>query len=412
MNHRLVVTGIGLVSPLGHGPDVFMENLSSGKTGIGPIERFSTDKYKAKTAGELISFDISDFTATLKHKRLPRISQYALASALLAVSDAKLKINNVNASKIGLFFGTWHGAIECTEAIHAALLEKGFRNVEPSIFQESSFNAPISHISINLKITGPSIALPLGVASGSYAIRMAMDYLQTGLIDVAVVGAADEHTEIVHDAFESLRVLSQGKSGEEVSRPFDKNRNGLVLSEGGAFFVIEKLQGAKYRDAKIYGELAGVSIASDAYMATNNNPNGRGIYLTINQLLNQTGISKSSIDCILAAASSTQNLDLLEARGIIQALSGYAADIPVTSIKGALGESGGASSIFNVITALMMLRTNQIPPICNYYTPDPEFSLNIVSGRLKEKRLNNILVNDCFFGGTYASILVQREGVS
>ena len=408
MTKHFVVTGIGLVSPLGNNIETFLDNLYNGTSGIKPITRFDTSRYRAKTAGELLDFDIMNFTPLSKYRRLPRVSQYALAAALQAVSDAKLKINNANSAKIGLFFGTCNGPSDSTEKIYSQLVDEGPKSVEPLLFQETVFNAPLSHISINLKITGPCIAIPVGIASGGYAIKMALDYLQAGIIDVAIIGAADEHAEIVHDAFESLNILSPGRETAEISRPFDKERNGLVLSEGGAFLVIENAEMAKQRNIKVYGEIAGASIASDAYKMADNNPNGEGVFLTISNLLKTTNITPSNVDAVIALADSMKTFDLLEVNGIKRAFGEDAYKIPITSIKGALGETTGPSAIFNTITALLILGNNSIPPTLNYATPDSECDLNIISNRPLKKELNNILINSCAWGGVYASILVRR----
>jgi len=387
---KFVVTGIGGISPLGYKPEDFWNNIYEGNKGLSDIQRFDTSKYQAKTAGELLDFNILDYTPISKYRRLPRISQYALAAALQAVTDSKFKINRSNGSRVGLFFGTCNGPSDSTEKIYTSLVDNGPKSVEPLLFQETVFNAPLSHISINLKITGPCVALPVGIASGGYAVKMALDYLRAGMIDVALVGAADEHTEIVHDALESLHVLSPGEGEEECSRPFDKNRNGLVLSEGGAFLVIEELEDAKTREANIYGEIAGAALASDAYKIADNNPDGEGVFLSMSKLLEECNQHASSIDGIISLAASMPIFDLLEANGIRRVFQRDTKQVPVTSIKGVLGETTGPSALFNIIAALLALRHNALPPTINYSSPDPKIDLNIVADKPLIKELHNI----------------------
>jgi 3-oxoacyl-[acyl-carrier-protein] synthase II len=408
MNNRVVITGIATISPFGVGNEIFWKNLIQGKSALRKITRFDTTKFKSKMAGEVLDFKIEDFIKNPRWYRIPRISQFALVSANLAISDAKLNIRKEDPSRIGIFFGTCNGPSYSTEQVYQALIEKGPAGVNPILFQETVFNAPVSNISILLGIKGPCIALPIGQASGSYAISIALNYLRNQKIDCAIVGAADEHTKIVHESFSYLKVLSPSDGGEEGSRPFDKTRNGVVLSEGSVFLILESLEHAQQRNVHIYGEIIGDGMTSDAYKPADNDPTGKGIALAMKKAINKANISPSQIDYIVSFALSRKKEDKLETKAIKNVFKHYAYQLPISSIKGAIGETTGPSGLFNIITALFAIRNKIIPPTINYQNPDPECDLDYVPNIPKEKNLNTVLVNAFSWGGIYSSLIVRR----
>ncbi|MBU0701896.1 beta-ketoacyl-[acyl-carrier-protein] synthase family protein [bacterium] len=408
MSNRVVLTGIGIISPFGVGNDVFWKNLTQGKSGLRKITKFDTTHLKSMTAGEVLDFRIEDFVKNPRLYRIPRISQFTVVGANLAISDAKLNIKEEDSTKIGIFFGTCNGPSYSTDKIYQSLIEKGPSGVDPLLFQETVFNAPVSNLSILMGIKGPCIALPLGPASGSYALHFALNYLCSGRVNCAVVGASDEHTEMVHKAFEYLHVLSPDDRGEEKARPFDKNRNGGVLSEGSCFLILETLEHALQREASIYGEIIGDGMSSDAYKVADNEPKGLGVTLAMKQAIKKAGIEPSEIDYIVASAYGGRKIDKMETIAIKDVFREYAYQLPITSIKGAIGESMGPGGLFNLTTAFFAIREGIIPPTINWQEQDSNCDLDFVPNVFRNKEVNTAMANAFSWGGIYSSIIVRR----
>jgi len=408
MNNKVVITGIGIISPFGVGNEIFWKSLIQGKSALRKITRFDTTSFKSKMAGEVLNFKIEDFVKNPRLHRIPRISQFTIVAANLAIADAKFDVKKEDMTKTGIFFGTCNGPSYSTERIYQSLLEKGPSGVDPLLFQETVFNAPVSNLSILLGIKGPCIAFPLGPASGSYALHLALNHLHSGRIDCAIVGASDEHTKVVHKAFGYLNVLSPDDGGEEKARPFDKNRNGGVLSEGSCFIILETLEHALQRGGFIYGEIIGDGMSSDAYKIADNEPKGLGVALAMNQAINKAQVEYSAIDYIVALAYGGRNVDKLETIAIKEIFKDYVFQLPITSIKGAIGESTGPGGLFNLATALFAIRDRVIPSTINWQEQDSDYDLDYVPNVARKKEITTAMVNAFSWGGIYSSIIVRR----
>jgi len=408
MNNRVVITGVGIISPFGVGNEIFWKGLIEGKCALHKITRFNTTYFKSKMAGEVLDFKIENFVKDPRLHRIPRISQFTIVAANLAIAEAKFDVKKEDTTKIGIFFGTCNGPSFSTERIYQSLIEKGPSGVDPLLFQETVFNAPVSNLSILWGIKGPCIAIPLGPASGSYALHLALNYLSSGRVDCALVGAADEHTKVVHEAFGHLNVLSPDDGGEEKARPFDKNRNGGILSEGSCFIVLETLEHALQKGRFIYGEIIGDGMSSDAYRVADNEPKGLGVALSMKQAIDKAKIHPSEVEYIIALAYGGKKIDEMETSAIKEVFKDYAYQLSITSIKGAIGESTGPGGLFNLATALFAIRDGVIPPTINWQEQDTDCDLDYVPNVARGKEVNTAMVNAFSWGGIYSSIIVKR----
>ncbi|MCX7957325.1 MAG: hypothetical protein N2643_05510 [Endomicrobia bacterium] len=362
---KIVISGIGVITPGGVDYIKFWKDLLNKVSYISDIKRFDTSKYKSKLAGEVLNFQPEKIVRNNSILRLPLISQFAYCAAFLAISGAKLEILKDNSLRVGVFFGTSNGAIGSTEKIFNNIVSFGPETADPLLFAETVFNAPASIISIKFGIKGPVVVCANGLASGSIAITQAYKYLKWNIIDYAIVGAAEEHTEVVHEAFSNLKVLSPLFSNDdcnnkEFSMPFDKRRNGMILSEGGSFLILEREETAKRRKVNIFGEIIAGSCISDAYKLADNSPCGKGVELSINKLLKEANLSLYDIDYIIAFAPSMPDWDIMEARGIKKVFGEHIYYIPITSIKGLTGEAKSVSTFLNIIAAVLSIKEKKL----------------------------------------------------
>lgn len=404
MNNRIVVTGIGMVGPFGAGNVDFWQGITSGKGFLSPVTRYRFPRL----AGEVPHFSLKEFVKDPRLNRLPSVSQYALASVVSAISDAGIELKKIAPEKIAIIFGTGNGPSHAVEKICTSLIEMGKRAADPLLFQESVFNAPASLISIFFGIKGPCLAIPQGQAAGGYAISTAINYLLSHDIDCALIVASDELSQAFHEAFSYLGVISPTDNNEEGMRPFDRTRNGCVLSEGAVAMVLETDKRAIQRGARIYGEIAGFGMASDGYRVADNNPDGSGLYRSMNNAMAQAQICPDSIDYLVASAMSIKKTDVMEIRAIKMALGKEAYNIPVSSIKSSIGETRGPGGLFNVAAAIFAIRDGIVPPTINYRFHDDECDLDVVPNHARRMEVNTVLSNSFSWGGIYNSIVVRR----
>ena len=406
----ILVTGVGAISPLGFTPDLIWEGLLSGIPCFKKISRFDSAPYYSHLAGEITDFSIGDFIRNPKYLRLPKVSQFALVSADLALKDSGINMRKTDPTRIGIFFGTSNGPSYSTQSIYNTLITKGPKSVDSLLFQETVFNASASHISIYLGIKGPTLALPMGLVSGGHAIDFALSMIKSGKIDCALVGAADEHTEVVHAGFSYLNVLAGNKGATEIVCPFDKRRNGLILSEGAGFLILETRAHFESRQPSSkapYAQVLSNSLRSDAYNAIDLCRDGSGIAAAMTASIDRAGLTADSIDGIVGFAPSHPALDLSEAKAI-QAVFKNKECPPVTSIKGVLGESMGASPLFNILTMLYIFKTGTIPGTANYQSSETEINLPIIS-KNTAKQCKILMTPYYYFGGLCGSLVLKKE---
>jgi len=404
MNKKVVITGIGAIGPFGAGNDKFWQGLIEGKNFLRPMTRYSF----SGMGGEVPGFFLMDFVKDPKLTRIPMVSQYAIASAVLAVSDSGIDLKNIDHEKAAVVFGTSNGPCFVTEKIQTSILLGGKKTVNPLLFQESVFNAPAGIISILFGIKGPCIALPLGMVAAGYGIPTAINYLVHYGVDCVIIVASDELTQASHEAYSHLNILSQDNH-ETCMRPFDKARNGMVISEGGVALILETDIHAIERGAKkIYGEISGYGMTSDGYRVADNNPDGSGLCWAMENAINHGQLSTDSIDYIVASALSIKKIDLMETRAIKKAFGKRAYDIPVSSIKSSIGETQGPDALFNIAAGAFAIRDGIIPPTINYQFRDDECDLDIVPNCARKMQVNTVLANAFSWGGMYSSTIIRR----
>jgi 3-oxoacyl-[acyl-carrier-protein] synthase II len=408
MKKRIVITGIGIISPFGLGKDIFWENIKIGRSAIKQINRFDTSKLKSKF-GALISDEIeNDFNHDPKIMRLQKISKWTVTAAQMALKDAQLNLRKIDLQSIGIFYGSGNGSIEATEKIETEIIKGGINSVDPLAFQESVFNAPISHLSILLGIKGPNIVSALGPASGANALSLALDNFENETIEYALVGAADEVTPLIMKGYQDLKIISPEKNTIEGSYPYDQRANGLVIGEGAVFLVLEKNESALKRKTAIFGEILSAAETQDAYKNADNNPNGEGIKQSMQNAIIKAKVTPQEIDAIFGFAQGRKKIDLLETKGIIGAFNGFAKKIPVISLKGALGETSGPSGLLNLCTALFCFQESFLPPTANLEKPAPGCVLDYVPQKGREKKIKVILSNSFCWGGIYNSTCLKK----
>ena len=404
--NRVVVTGLGIISPIGIGKETFLKSLREGRLGIKEITRFDTSKYKSHLGGEVTDFNPKDYINPMKIRRMDRDSQIAVASAVLALKDANLEITSENSSACGVILGSGFTGLETTEAFHRGLIEHGPSGVNPMLFPNTVPNAPAGHISIELGITGPNSTITQKGATGEGAIGYAYSLLRHGKAKVILTGGVDELSWILFHAYSHLRILSplENEDYPEGSWPFDKRRNGMVLGEGGGILVLETLEYAQKRGAKIYAEVIGYGMSSSNPGISDYDSDGAGMTRTMELALEEAKVSKEEISYISAAANSTPILDRSETEAIKKV---FGKGVPVSSLSSFIGYFN-ASGGLKAISACLAIENGFIPPTLNYQEKDPSCNLDYVPNKAREKRVEAVLINGFADGGSNASLILKR----
>lgn len=409
MSNDIVITGLGVISAFGTGYETFWNNLIDGKSGIKKITKFNTDNYVSKLGAEIKEFYPQKIVKDSRIDRMSFFMQLSVCSADIALTNGKFKVTKDNAKKIGIFFGTENADIANTQKVYDGIIEKGPGAVDPLLFSEAVFNAPASMISIRCGIKGPIVALPSGFISGAYALIQAVDYLERGIIDYALVGATEINAEILHKAYSDLKLLSplQNKKHVEASKPFDSKRNGIVNGEGSVFMLLEKTNTAREREANIYGKVLsyGWSKEKNVYSCDGD---GIGLTKSMQSAMDKANVNQE-IDYILACALSHPLIDKAESIAVKTVFGEKAYDIPITSIKGSIGFTYSCDALFNVVAGVMALKHKKLPSTLNYTSGDEDCDLDYIPTNYRQKEIKNFLVNAFSWGGMYASILIGES---
>jgi 3-oxoacyl-[acyl-carrier-protein] synthase II len=404
--NRVVVTGLGIVSPIGIGKERFLESLREGISGIKEITRFDTAKYKSRLGGEITNFKPKDYINPAKIRRMDRDSQIAVAAASLALQDANLEITPANSSGCGVILGSGFTGLETTEAFHRGLVEHGPGGVNPMLFPNTVPNAPAGHISIEIGITGPNSTVTQKGATGEGAIGYAYNLLKRGRTKILLTGGVDELSWILFHAYSQLGILSplENEKYPEGCCPFDKKRNGMVLGEGGGILVLETLAHAQEREARIYGELVGYAMSSSNPGISDYDEDYRGMARTMKLALKDAKVTPEEISYISAAANSTPVLDRSETEAIKDV---FGRRVPVSSLfslTGYFNASGGLKAI----SACLAMENDFIPPTFNYKEQDPFCDLDYVPNQRREKKVGAVLINGFADGGSNTSLVFRK----
>jgi 3-oxoacyl-[acyl-carrier-protein] synthase II len=407
---RVVITGLGIVAPNGIGKDAFWNACVSGRSGVDMIMSFDTSQMSSKIAAQILDFDPLDFVSRKVVKRTDRFVHFGLASAFMALEDSGLKISASNRDRIGVCIGSVFGGVLFHEAQMIVGLEKGFNRINPLSVPRVSTNAVSSHIAIELNITGPNLSISTACASGSNAIGQAFKLIQRGEAEVIFSGGVESPlSPFTFSAFCNLQLLSRrNEEPSKACRPFDRDRDGFVLGEGGAILLMEELSHAIRRNARIYGEIVGYAGNCGSYHTVLPDVDGEETARVMQRALNDGDSDPLEIDYISAYGNATQLYDQAETNSIKRLFGKRAYNIPVSSVKSMIGHTVGASGAIEAVSCILALQNNVIPPTINYENPDPDCDLDYVPNKARKARLNTVMLNSFGAGNHNTSIVMRR----
>ena len=407
---RVVITGLGLVTPLGIGIETNWNALIEGQSGIGPITKFDASGFATQFAGEVNDFKPEDFIPKKQLKNMDPFLQFVLAAAKMASEDSSIKIDNELSTRAGVIIGCGLGGIYTFEESHKILLNRGPRRISPFFVPMIIGNMAPGLVSIQQNAKGPNLSIQTACAAGTHAIGLAFHMIRDGLIDVAFTGGVEAAVSpICLAGFNAMRALStKNDAPEKASRPFDKNRDGFVLAEGSGIMVLETAERALERGAKIYAEICGFGLSGDAYHMTAPAPDGEGAVRCMKMAIDDANITPQEVDYINAHGTSTDLNDKFETIAIKTVFGEHAYKLAVSSTKSMTGHLlGGAGGVEGVYTALT-IHTGIIPPTINYEEPDPECDLDYVPNKSRKADVKVALSNSFGFGGTNATIVLRK----
>lgn len=407
---RVVVTGVGLITPLGTGTEKSWENLLDGRSGIRKITQFDATHFPCQVAGEVPDFEINQFIEIKEQKKMDRFIHFAFAAAKMAVEDSGLKITKDNADRIGVLVGSGIGGLSAIEHYHTILLEKGPKRISPFFIPMLIINLAAGQISIHFGAKGPNSAVATACASGTHSIGDAFKIIKRGEADAMISGGTEAViTPLAVGGFSSMKALStRNNEPEKASRPFDRDRDGFVMGEGAGIMVLEDMEHALSRGAKIYAEITGYGMTGDAYHITSPPPEGEGAARCMRASLKDANIHPEEIEYINAHGTSTKYGDELETQAIKSVFGKHAYKFAVSSTKSMTGHLlGAAGGVEGVICALSIFN-KIIPPTINLENPDPECDLDYVPDKARAMDINMAMSNSFGFGGTNACIIFKR----
>jgi len=406
---RAVITGLGVISPNGKNNEEFWNSILYGKSGIKPIENFDTSEYSTKIAGLITDFNPEDCIDKKEAKRMSRFSQFSIAAAKMAVLDSNLQISLENNQEVGVILGISVNGFEIIEKEMKVLFEKGCKFINPFTVFGVFPNSAAGHLAISLGIKGRSMTISTGCSSSLNAIGHAYELIKYNKLMCAVCGGAEAPiTPSIMSAFCASHSLSQrNDEPEKASRPFDKNRDGYLLSEGSAMFVMENLEHALKRNAKIYAEVIGYANTSEAYSMYKMDDTGNEAARVIFMALQDAGINYKEVDYISAHGSSSYVSDIRETRAIKKVMNGHSYKVNISSIKSMIGHPLGAAGGLQTASAILAGKHGYIPPTINYEVFDPECDLNYVPNETIRKKINVALINSFGMGGNNSSLVLR-----
>lgn len=407
---RVVITGLGVLSPVGIGKEAYWQALLRGQSGIDRLTRFDSSLYDSKIAGEVKDFVPEQFLERKEIRRMDRFAQFGVAAARLAVGDAALEIGKEDPESIGVVIGSGIGGIETLCEQHSVLLNRGPNRISPLFIPMIISNMAAGQIAICLGPKGPNITLVTACASGTNAIGEAYLMLQRGAVEVVLAGGTE--TPIVPVAmagFCSMKAMSTNNDEpQRASRPFDKNRDGFVISEGAGVLVLETLGHASARGARVYGEVAGYGCTADGYHITAPESEGTEAARAIRIALEDAGISPDRVDYVNAHGTSTELNDKIETLAIKKVLGDHAYKVPVSSTKSMIGHSLGAAGALEAIACALSVSTDWVHPTINYEQPDPECDLDYVPNQARQCPVRVAVSNSFGFGGHNAVLVFKK----
>ncbi|KKI63292.1 beta-ketoacyl-ACP synthase II [Staphylococcus cohnii] len=407
--HRVVITGMGVLSPIGNDAKTSWKNALNGVSGIDEITRLDTSAYKVHLAGELKDFDIEDHIDKKEARRMDRFTQYAVVAAREAVNDAKLEINENTADRIGVWIGSGIGGMETFELSHSQLLERGPRRVSPFFVPMLIPDMATGQVSIDLGAKGPNGATVTACATGTNSIGEAFKIIQRGDADAMVTGGTEAPiTHMAIAGFSASRALTTNEDKETACRPFQEGRDGFVMGEGAGIVVLESLESAKARGAEIYAEVVGYGSTGDAYHITAPAPEGEGGSRAMQAAIDDAGIEAKDIQYLNAHGTSTPVGDLTEIQAIKNTFGEAAKNLKISSTKSMTGHLLGATGGLEAIFSALSIRDGRIAPTIHAESPDPECDLDIVPNKAEDLDITYAMSNSLGFGGHNAVLVLKK----
>lgn len=408
-NKRVVVTGIGAVTPLGNDAITTWENIVAGVSGIGPLTRINADEYPAKVAAEVKEFNPEDFMDKKDARKMDRFTQYALAASLMAVKDADLQITDENAPRVGVWIGSGIGGMETFENQYEIFQKRGYKRVSPFFVPMLIPDMASGQVSITLGARGVNSCTVTACATGTNSIGDAFKVIQRGDADAMITGGAEAPiTKMSVAGFCANTALSFNPDPKTASRPFDANRDGFVIGEGAGIVVLEELEHALARGAKIYAEIVGYGSTGDAYHITSPAPGGEGGARAMKMAINDAGLAPEDVSYINAHGTSTAYNDKFETMAVKEVFGDYAYKVPMSSTKSMTGHLLGAAGGIEAIFSVLAIRDSILPPTINFETADPDCNLDYVINTHRKQEVNVAMSNSLGFGGHNATIVFKK----
>jgi len=410
LSRRVVVTGVGLVTPLAVGTEPSWEALRAGRSGVGRITQFDPTAFSCQIAGEVKGFDPASYIEKKEIKKMGRFIQFAVAASECALSSSGLKVNPEESDRVGVYIGSGIGGFEIIEREHQTLLQHGPRRISPFFIPATIINLASGYVSIRTGAKGPNSATATACTTSAHSIGDSFRLIQYGDADAMICGGTEACiTPMGIGGFAAMRALStRNDAPERASRPWDKNRDGFVVGEGAGILVLEELEHARRRGANILAEVAGYGMSADAFHVTAPPDDGDGAYRVMRNSLRDAGIEPERVDYINAHGTSTEVGDRAETMAIKRAFGEHAHRLAVSSTKSMTGHLlGGAGGLEAGIT-VMAIRDQIAPPTINYETPDPACDLDYVPNRARPMKIEYALSNSFGFGGTNGSLIFKR----
>lgn len=408
---RVVITGIGVVTSLGHTIDDYWNNLISGVSGIDNVTRFDPTDYPSKVASEVKDFDPTQVLNPKEVRRNDRYTQFAIAASRFAFEDAKLQSDQLDKDRFGVVIGSGIGGMETIENQSFTLFKKGPRKISPFMIPSLIANIAGGVVAIDMGARGPNFSVVSACATGSHALGESLRILQNGEADIMLAGGSEAAvTRLGFAGFCSMKAMSTKKNEDpkRASRPFDSDRDGFVMGEGAGVLVLETLEHARSRGAKIYAELSGYATTCDAYHITSPDPSSTGLVQCLEKCISNAGIKKTDLGYINAHGTSTPYNDKSETHAIKQVFGDHAHDLSISSTKSMTGHLLGAAGAIEAAACCKVLETGEIPPTINYENPDPECDLNYVPNQKISRNVDYAMSNNSGFGGHNASLIFKK----
>lgn len=400
----VVVTGIGMVTPIGTGRRQFWDALMAGHCGFGPVQSFDTSAYGVHLGAEITDFDPRDYVCELNPAEIGRSSQLAIAAARLALSDGSLDLDQVDRSRAGVCVGTTSGEPHFIERFDDHYVGGKLEKVGREFITRYPCHVVPGHVARELHLAGEAMMIPTACAAGNYAIAHASDLLRAGKTELMLAGGSDSFSRITYTGFARL-----GAIAPELCQPFDRNRKGMVPGEGAAMLLLERKESALARGARIYCEIAGYGLSCDAHHMTAAHPEGEGAARAMNMALKKSGLAASDVDYISAHGTGTPTNDRLETIAVKKTFGELAYQIPISSIKSMLGHTMGAASAIEAAACALAITHSQIPPTMHWATADPECDLDYVPNVSRTRKVRVAMNNAYAFGGNNSSLILAAS---